>query len=167
MNKVTVKINGHEYTMVGSEPKEYLLTVANYVDEKMQEVARINPKLSTAMIAVLTSLNIGDELFKCSYELDNVKAQLEKPLQNLEDANTTVKSLKEEVRLKQEQIENMQKQILQYNKQISELEEKNKQLEEQLKEKDKRIKEAEEIVSVFQNRLYDYQMKIVELEKRE
>ena len=63
-NRVSVRIMGQEYKLVSDEPLDYMQNVATYVDEKMMEIAKGNKKLSTAMIAVLTSLNVADEYFK-------------------------------------------------------------------------------------------------------
>ncbi|SHJ61393.1 cell division protein ZapA [Tepidibacter formicigenes] len=167
MNKVTVKINGHEYNMVGKESKDYLLKVANYVDEKMEEISKANPKLSTAMAAVLTSLNIADELFKCSYELDEVTSKYKQPLQDLEDATTVLEELKNSIQTKDERIQELEKQLEKHMEDINKLKEENEKLQKELKEKEEKLSEAEEIANDFQNRLYDMQIKIVELEKKE
>ena len=63
MNKVTVKIANHEYTIVGEEKREYLLQLAAHVDEQIEATAKANPKLSQVMTAVLTSINIADQYY--------------------------------------------------------------------------------------------------------
>lgn len=63
-NRVTVRIMGQEYKLVSDEPLDYMQNVAGYVDDKIMEIAKSNKKLSTAMIAVLTALNVADEYFK-------------------------------------------------------------------------------------------------------
>lgn len=68
MNTVTVKINGMEYNLKGKENQEYLLQLAGYVDGKLREIMNKNSKLSSTAVAVLTCLNIGDELSKCDKE---------------------------------------------------------------------------------------------------
>ena len=68
MNTVTVKINGMEYNLKGKEDDEYLLKVSEYVDGKFKEVSSNNNKLSISSVAVLSALNIADELFKCNKE---------------------------------------------------------------------------------------------------
>lgn len=167
MNKVIVRINGQEYTMVGTESKEYLIKVATYVDEKMEEISKANSKLSTTMAAVLTSLNVADELFKCSYELDEVNLKYKKPLQELQDANTTLNDLRSSVELKESEILNLRKELEIKTEQISMLEEEKEKLVKLLEEKNEKLLESEEIANDFQNRLYDMQIKIVELEKKE
>ena len=72
-NRVLVKINGQEYPIVGAEPKEYLLKVSSFVDDKMGVIAKSNENLSTSMIAVLTSINIADQYLKTKANFDELK----------------------------------------------------------------------------------------------
>ncbi len=63
MEKFTkVKIFGMEYSLRGEEDSEYMQELAQYVDEKMKEVAEHSSLVSTAKVAVLTALRMADEL---------------------------------------------------------------------------------------------------------
>jgi len=81
MNVVTIKINGNEYNLKGEEKEEYLHMVASYVDKKIKNIMGNNEKLSTSSAAILTALNLGDDMFKsrslCK-ELSNKSESLEK-----------------------------------------------------------------------------------------
>lgn len=81
-NKTTVRIAGKEYTMVSNESEEYIHRVAIYVDRKMQEIGYAT-KLSTNMLAVLTCLNIGDELLKAQDENNRLRKELGQMRQEL------------------------------------------------------------------------------------
>lgn len=62
---VHVDIFGSQYTIKkGSEASDYIVRVAAYVDQKMREINEKLPVASVAKVAVLTSLNLADELFK-------------------------------------------------------------------------------------------------------
>lgn len=62
---VQVDIFGSQYTIKqGSEDSDYIVRVAAYVDGKMREINDKLPVASVAKVAVLTSLNLADELFK-------------------------------------------------------------------------------------------------------
>jgi len=80
MNVVTIKINGNEYNLKGNEKEEYLHMVASYVDKKIKNIMGNNEKLSTSSAAILTALNLGDDMFKsrslCK-ELSNKSESLE------------------------------------------------------------------------------------------
>lgn len=172
MNKVCIKINGHEYNMCGSETKEHMLKIGSFVDEKMQEVIKSNHRLSTAMAAVLTSLNIANELFKKKDELDSIASRIKVPLEEIEAAHTVVEKMGKSLDEKQQTIDRLETEISsydeklkQYQMEVQQLEQVKQQLLDQMQEKEKKVMEAEEIVTDFQNRLYQLQMKVVHLEK--
>lgn len=80
-HKVEVRIAGKDYTLVGFESDEYIHKVAIYIDKKMNEIMRTNNRLSTAMAAVLTAINVADDYFK-AYESEN---QLDDELKTVTD----------------------------------------------------------------------------------
>lgn len=92
MNIVTIKINGNEYNLKGDEKEEYLHMVGSYVDKKIKNIMSKNEKLSTSSAAILTAINLGDDMFKshklCT-ELSNktklLDKQDEESLAQLED----------------------------------------------------------------------------------
>ena len=64
MNVVTVFINGIEYNLKGDEQEEYLHKVASYVDKKVKNILENNSKLSTSSAAILSALNVADDMLK-------------------------------------------------------------------------------------------------------
>lgn len=95
MNTVTVTINGVEYNLRGKEDEKYLLDVAAYVDTKIREISGSNKKLSTSSAAVLTAVNIADELFKCDLEIGNIT----KKKNSLEERHLTLKERLRELKV--------------------------------------------------------------------
>lgn len=77
-SKVHVKIYGEEYTMRGSASPDYMKRIAHYVDEKMKQVGHANSRLGINKVAVLTSINLADELFRVRKELQELESLLEK-----------------------------------------------------------------------------------------
>jgi cell division protein ZapA len=63
-NSTTVEIFGREYRIRGVADESYIRSVAKYVDEKMKEVSRSTSLPSQDRLAILTALNIADELFQ-------------------------------------------------------------------------------------------------------
>ncbi len=74
--KVKVLINGAEYTLVTAEPAEYVQRVAVRVDKALSEIAQANKHLSTAMLAMLTSINLADELLRVEDTSDNLRKEV-------------------------------------------------------------------------------------------
>jgi cell division protein ZapA len=58
-----VTIFGSEYKIRGADP-DYIQVVAAYVDGKMRELEQRLPAGTQTKLAILTSLNIADELFR-------------------------------------------------------------------------------------------------------
>lgn len=75
-NKVIVRIGGREYAMRGVESEEYIHKVAIYVDKMMESIASKQPPLSTSMLAILTAINLSDEIIKQKSEIENLQREL-------------------------------------------------------------------------------------------
>ncbi len=102
--KVEVKINNIEYTLVTTEPEEYVQRVALLVNRKMNELTEANPRLSTAMKAVLAAVNVADDFLKNQGILDNMRVELKGYVEEnrglsaeLEKKQTEVEKLREDV----------------------------------------------------------------------
>ncbi len=61
-NKIVIEIFGSEYSIKSPHDNEHIKSLAQYVNEKMREVAKNTSIVSTSKIAVLAALNIADEL---------------------------------------------------------------------------------------------------------
>lgn len=76
-NRVHVKIYGEDYTMRGPSSPDYMKRVAHYVDEKMKQIGNVNSRLGINKIAVLTAINLTDELFRVRKELQELENLLD------------------------------------------------------------------------------------------
>ena len=81
----TVRVAGKEYTLVSSEPPEYMNRVAVYVDRKISETV-LATRLPVDKAAVLTSINIADELMKSHDENSRLRRELMNVRRELEEA---------------------------------------------------------------------------------
>ena len=61
---VEIKVFGQTYTVKTDAEENYIQEVAKYVNEKMEEVLRKTKSVSTLYVAILTALNIADDLLK-------------------------------------------------------------------------------------------------------
>lgn len=82
VNKVTVEIFNEEYVVKGSENPDYIIMLASYVDRRMKMIQQRNPNLSTTKVAVLTSLNLADELNKLQEDYDELIKTMEEEKKN-------------------------------------------------------------------------------------
>ena len=61
-NKVIVKIFGEDYPITGVSDTDHISKVADYVDTKMNDIAKTSRIQSRDKLAILTSLSIASEL---------------------------------------------------------------------------------------------------------
>ena len=64
-NRVVINICGEELTFIAEESSSYMQREGAYVNDKMAEVLD-SSKVGRTDAAVLTAVNIADELFKAS-----------------------------------------------------------------------------------------------------
>ena len=92
-NNRVIKVNifGEDYPIKGdfqseAESEEYrlvVLKVAAYVDQKMREIAEKSANRSPKNIAVLTALNITDELLRLKRENEELKTSFREKVDTL------------------------------------------------------------------------------------
>jgi len=73
--KTILTVAGKEYTIVSEDPVDYVKRVGVYVDRKLSEIEKAT-RLPTNMAAVLTALNIADELLKAHDENTKLRREL-------------------------------------------------------------------------------------------
>ncbi len=61
---VEIKVFGQAYTVKTDAEEGHIQEVARYVNEKMDEVLKKTRSVSTLNVAILTALNIADDLLK-------------------------------------------------------------------------------------------------------
>ena len=61
---VEIKVFGQTYTVKTDAEEDYIQEVTRYVNEKMDEVLKKTRSVSTMNVAILTALNIADDLLK-------------------------------------------------------------------------------------------------------
>lgn len=120
-NKVAVKIAGKEYVLVGVESDEYIQKVGLYIDRKMNEVMRVNSRLSTSMAAVLTSINVADDFFKAHENELQLKKELKYCQEELVRLRDESKRLSEENAALNKRTNTMQVELAKRETEASEL----------------------------------------------
>lgn len=61
-HRVTVEIGGQTLVLRTQNDPEYIKTLAQFVDEKIQSLAEKNPRLSISQLALVTAINLADEI---------------------------------------------------------------------------------------------------------
>ncbi len=76
VTQVNVKIFGQEFTIKGEDSPAYVESLAQFVDKKMREVASASSVITSHKVAMLTAINIADELFRLRKELEDKDQQV-------------------------------------------------------------------------------------------
>ena len=95
-NRVVITICGEEYTLVADETSAYMQKVGSYVSDKMTEVMNA-AKVGRTDAAVLTAVNLTDELFKSQAAAEQLRGQIKGYLDEASKAQAEVSELKREV----------------------------------------------------------------------
>ena len=85
---VKVTIYGKEYEIKGTQDDEHIQMLADYVDSNMRSIAEKTQIIAFERIAILTALNIADEVHKQRHLFEENILRLEKELQ--EALNTAI-----------------------------------------------------------------------------
>ena len=105
-NRVVVNICGDDYTLVAEESPSYMQRVGSYVDGKMREIMD-TAKVGRVNAAVLTSVNIADELMKSQETAEQLRGQIKGYADEAARAQSEVSELKREVFRLQQKLERL------------------------------------------------------------
>ena len=107
-NRVVVSICGEEYTFVAEESASYMQKVGSYVDGKMDEVLN-TAKVGRTDAAILTAVNIADELLKAQTASEQLRSQIKGYLDEAGKAQSEASELKREVFRLQQKLDSLSK----------------------------------------------------------
>lgn len=96
-NRVTLRIVDSNYNILSTEPEEYVQKIGAAVDYKMREILQSNSNVSTLMAAVLTAVNICDELNKANETAENLRVQIKQYLEELNKAKMENEESRKEI----------------------------------------------------------------------
>ena len=83
-NQIKITIFGQEYSVKAPADPTYIKEIAVYVDSKMREVqAGFSSTQSANRIAILSAMNITDELFNARKEGDSEEINVEEKITSL------------------------------------------------------------------------------------
>ena len=167
-NNVSIRVCGRTMTLSGNESVEYITKVANYIEQKADELRQSDSAktMNANLISVLTSINIADDFFKEVAKRENIEIEFaafkQKSAKEIDIEKE--KAEKENYGLKSK-IDEAENRCAELEKALNDMKAKNSELENKLSENEKALENlkraAEEMNSVkdgFQstiNRLND------------
>lgn len=174
-NKVNVSIYGQDYTIVGDKEPEYIAKIAAHVDSRMNEIAEGVKGGPISSLAVLSAVNIADELFEIRdqiSELRRMNDQLETDGQHYtqlwEEAKKSLASYKEdaqnEIQNLTRQKDTLQRQLAEKEKEIDALQRSQEKVEQDAQKGSEEAVEAVEVrYKELENNFFDLQMEDIQL----
>lgn len=141
-SKVTVKIYGQNYTILGEKTEEEILRIAEYVDNKMNLISRFSGEVSTGTLGILSAVNITEEYFD--------------GLAQMEALRTSKTQVENDCKYYLKMWEDAKKSFDQYKESLSGMKEQEKLYEDRLKEMAAKCNE-------YENSFFDLQMENIRL----
>jgi cell division protein ZapA len=74
---VEIKVFGQTYTVKTDAEEDHIQEVARYVNEKMDDVLKKTRSISTLNVAILTALNLADDLLKEKEKREDLLREIE------------------------------------------------------------------------------------------
>ena len=123
-NKTEVLIDGKIYTLSGYESEEYLQRVATYINNKLEELKKLDgyARLSQELKSILLELNVADDYFKAKNQVEMVEEELAQKDQELYDLKHELISTQIKLEDAAKELEALKEQATEYQKQIVKLE---------------------------------------------
>ena len=123
-NKMKVRINGMDYILVSAESDEYIQKVALIVDKKMGEITQANPRLSTAMSAVLSAVNLADQYLVSEEDNNALRKKISEYTGELKKLKDELEECKLELEINRETLHDLQIEIAKKDTELSGLKDK-------------------------------------------
>ncbi|MEM6454513.1 MAG: cell division protein ZapA [Acidobacteriota bacterium] len=82
---VDVEIFGQVYQVRGEHDRDHLHHLASVVDQRMRDIGERTRTVDSGRIAILTALNLADELHQCATQQDAERAEIMDDVTSLTD----------------------------------------------------------------------------------
>jgi cell division protein ZapA len=106
-NKIAVKILGQDHYLISTDEPDYVHKVAKLVDDRMQTILRANSSLSHTKIAILTALNLADDLSKSRKKIEELKLIAKPQKVELKETKNQIVSLSDQLAQTESLYENL------------------------------------------------------------
>jgi len=163
--KLTVNIFGTEYVMLAEQSEDYARGLAEKVDSIMKEIAKSNSRYNTTMVAVLTALNLADELYKVQQQysetqekLELIQAEMKKPFEELNELRQESEAIKE-------QYTKMQSEYTKTQIELGKISREWAKAQEELRDLKCELDVSKETINDLQSKLFENQIELLKAKK--
>lgn len=122
-NRITVVINGNEYTLRGDESTDDMVKVASYVDNEIKKLTSINNRLNPTYAAVLAALNVTNSYFKIQKEYADYKISVQELIRQLNEIKNDYNNLLKDNIMLKEQLDSSSKESNKNDEEIKSIKE--------------------------------------------
>lgn len=96
-NRIAVRILGQDHYLISTDDIEYVQQVAKMVDDRMQAILKGNSSISYTKIAILTALNLADDLTKARKRVEELKLVSKPPKVEVSETKKQISELAKHV----------------------------------------------------------------------
>lgn len=96
-NKIAVSILGQDHYLISTDDREYVNKVAKLVDDRMQIILKSNSSLNHTKIAILTALNLADDLSQARHKIEEYKSMTLQPSTDMNETKEEISTLADQV----------------------------------------------------------------------
>ncbi len=161
--QVKVVIDGKKFTVVGNEEETYLKKVADYVNNRLEEIKKMDgfKRLNRDYQLLTIYLNLADDYFKLKQgdvsgaQIEKLENQIHQLTYELVDAGLEKESLEKEKTTLAFELEKLNSFVDELEKEKKELEEQKQELAERVKTFDTKFRELEQELKEKEQSLSD------------
>ena len=110
-NRVKVTICGKDYLIQTTEKDNYLTNLAKMLEQKITKLTDANDTTTISTASILVSLDLLDESYKSSADMDNIRNQISSYVEEANKARMELDKLYREVRDRDSEIEKLKTDI--------------------------------------------------------
>lgn len=110
--KITVTINGRNYTLRHDETDEYVHRIVQYLNNKVADVSRGGLQLGEHIALVMAAINITDELFKTQKNFNTLKNEIKRMMDEYDKLKLEKQELEKQYMQLSEDYEEANKKLL-------------------------------------------------------
>ncbi len=175
MNKVNVNIFGKDYTVLGEEDPERIARIAAHVDKKMNEISGVAKDIPLSSVAVLSCMQITDDLFTAREEKEELartneqcQADVQHYMQLWEEAKNSFVEFKADSQKDTQELrdtaDNLRARLRETERQLEEAQRAQEEVQQVAKEDAGReVEEAKKQYNDLENNYFDLQMENIRL----
>lgn len=163
--KIDIVIDGRNFTVIGTEPEEYVRNLAYYVDKKIKELTSKNDKLCQTMSATLAALNIADELHRTKARLEELESQAKDPMEKYDDVIAELEKSKTIINALEIECSNYKEQLANVKLELDEVIREKENYSQALELKEKELLESQKMIKSLQDKIFDNQIELIETKK--